>query len=396
MRDRSLIAFAMFAACGFHPTTTELATDGSISHDVDAPATTCGACAWSCVPGDPPHCGTLVPSGGAANGSDLEGTNDVTIATSIDTGDGMNMKPKLDGAVWPDVRQVNGITIFRVGNATLTGTIAVSGKLGLAIVATGTVTINGVVDATGCDPGSPIGGFAGGGPKMDGKGSGAGSGSADDGDGGGGGGNGGSGGSGGSGIDGGAAYGSADLAVTRLVGGGGAGGGTGGGGPAGGDGGAAIQIVSNVAIQVASGGGIDAGGCGGLASNDHSGGGGGAGGTILLEAPHITILGTLAVNGGGAGAGMGTGPTADGANGTLDRIPAPGGLGTTPGASGGAGAVLVGGTGTTSATASAGGGGGVGRIRFNTATGMVDVSGILSPALEDQPTTCSVGTATVH
>ncbi len=392
MRDRTVIACAMLAACGFHPTVAEQATPDAPT--TDQVGSSCGPCAWSCIPGDPPHCGSLVPSGGAVTGGDLVGSNDATITATIDTGDGMNMKPKLDGVEWTDYRQVNDVTIFRVRDATVTGTVVITGKLALAIVATGSVTIAGVLDGTSCGPGSRIGGFPGGTPHMAGLGSGGGAGSDGDGNGGGGGGNGGAGGAGGSGIAGGSAYGAADLTVAQLVGGGGGGGGTGGGGPNGGHGGAAIQIVSNVAIAIGASGGVNAGGCGGGGSTDHSGGGGGAGGTILLEAPHISLAGTLAVNGGGGGGGLGVAATRNGSNGTLDRVPAPGGLGAA-GGSGAAGGTLAGADGTTGA-ASGGGGGGIGRIRFDTSTGEVDVSGTLSPALDDHPTTCTAAPARVQ
>jgi hypothetical protein len=47
-------------------------------------------------------------------------------------------------------------------------------------------------------------------------------------------------------------------------------------------------------------------------------------------------------------------------------------------------------------TTSGGGGGGVGRIRIETASGMAQLAGLLSPAPSDQPTTATLVPATVH
>jgi hypothetical protein len=92
---------------------------------------------------------------------------------------------------------------------------------------------------------------------------------------------------------GGAAYGT--QTITPLLGGsagGGEGGNFGGGG-----GGGAIQILSSTSITIGGTGLINAGGAGGVDGNQA---GGGSGGAILLEAPTVTVAGTLAANGGGA------------------------------------------------------------------------------------------------
>jgi hypothetical protein len=65
----------------------------------------------------------------------------------------------------------------------------------------------------------------------------------------------------------------------------------------GGGGGGALQISSRTRITVAAAGIIDAGGGG--AEGRKSGAGGGSGGALLLEAPQVSVDGTLAVNGGG-------------------------------------------------------------------------------------------------
>ncbi|HEY6035715.1 MAG TPA: hypothetical protein VIV58_15680, partial [Kofleriaceae bacterium] len=140
MRYRHLIAaLAALGACTFAPAHAGGGDAGGPSDgSADGPATSnlcTTACAWGCLADPTPHCGALVPGGGAVTGTDLAGTMDVSIDTSIDTGDGMNMKPKIDGTAFTDVRQVAGITIFRGRNIHVTGDISVVGKLGLAIVA---------------------------------------------------------------------------------------------------------------------------------------------------------------------------------------------------------------------------------------------------------------------
>jgi hypothetical protein len=108
----------------------------------------------------------------------------------------------------------------------------------------------------------------------------------------------------------------------------------------------------------------------------------------LIEAPNISVIGTLAVNGGGGGGGGGG---SGGAAGSLDRNQA---SGNNNGGSGGAGGTLNGGSGSQN---SSGGGGGIGRIRFNTRAGTASVDNTkLSPSLNDSPTTCTVGPANVQ
>lgn len=175
----------------------------------------------------------------------------------------------------------------------------------------------------------------------------------------------------------------AAMAPRQLVGGcpGGHGGDGGGGFPSGGAGGnpgGAVYLLAGRSIAVA--GKVNAsgaGGVGGIEGNSSSGGGGGggAGGLIVLEAPQVTVTGSVFANGGGGGAGAGNiGDMTDngkpGSDPTTALTPASGGGGTSGGGNGGAGAA-----GTTAAAAGnkgggsdpqsggGGGGGGAGVIR---------------------------------
>lgn len=167
---------------------------------------------------------------------------------------------------------------------------------------------------------------------------------------------------------------------------------------AGGGGGGALQISSRVSISIDAAT-INAGGGGGAFGGGRGGGGGaGAGGEILLEAPQIMIVGTLAANGGGGGGG-GTGgggiPGTPGRDGTPDANPAPGGAAGTPqGAPGGAGAAGVAGAfveahiGGSGASNWGGGGGGAGRIwlRYPAATPPDLSQAVISPPAGLDPT----------
>ena len=189
-------------------------------------------------------------------------------------------------------------------------------------------------------------------------------------------------------------YGAADI--RPLVGG--SGGGTAYG--SGGGGGGAIQIVAAGSINIASGSFIAVSGAAGELSwgrgcrggtGDQSGGSGaGSGGSILLEAPSVTVAGALVSNGGGGGGGAAvqdgwyTPPL------SFALTPAPGG---DVGGAGSAGATVDGvagqpfvGTCPGTAKSAGGGGGGAGRIRINSSTGTASTSGsVISPA---QTTAC--------
>lgn len=157
-----------------------------------------------------------------------------------------------------------------------------------------------------------------------------------------------------------------------------------------GRGGGAIQLVSRTNIVVA-GNGI-------IAANGSSNGSAGSGGGILLEAPNVEILGRVVANG-AAGQGCAGSPP----HGRLDAMPAIGGpagcndgyKSTGQGGNGGAANIeadngkdmarqpnLVGAIGGQ-------GGGGIGRIRVNTVSGGLRVSGVFSP-------TASIGDLTTR
>jgi len=135
----------------------------------------------------------------------------------------------------------------------------------------------------------------------------------------------------------------------------------------GGLGGGAVFVIAGSSITVT--GVIDAsgsGGRGGRGSNTlpGGGGGGGSGGMIGLDAPSITVIGSVFANGGGGGEGGGTPSDGDpGAKPAMALTPAPGGtIGTIPGGDGGDGAAGTGLTGMNGRAGmmSVGGGGGGG------------------------------------
>jgi hypothetical protein len=218
-----------------------------------------------------------------------------------------------------------GIGAFSVGTLVVPASVTIrgTGTNALAIIASGTVTLNGIIDVGAVDSGGGPGagdggaaGTAGTGPCPGRTGSGNFFCCEACSSGGGGGGFGGSGGEGGDGgesreFDGGAGGGTCGtIQLVPLTGGsGGAGGGIATGGPSnpgpGGGGGGALQLTSAELITIGGGGGVQAGGEGGGPSNIGGGGGGGSGGGVLVEAPTVTLLtnSILAANGGGGGAG---------------------------------------------------------------------------------------------
>ena len=155
----------------------------------------------------------------------------------------------------------------------------------------------------------------------------------------------------------------------------------------GGAGGGAIQLVSRTRIAVS----------GAVAANGSSAIGGGSGGGILLEAPVVEVSGSVVANGGGGANGCGLLAIVEGADGRLDATPASGS--TAPcsssgvnGGNGGAGNIPAGGGPNNLSPPSTGGmfaghgGGGVGRIRVNTVSGGLQVTGLFSP----NPTTGTI------
>jgi hypothetical protein len=172
---------------------------------------------------------------------------------------------------------------------------------------------------------------------------------------------------------------------------GGTGGGTS-GGNVGSPGGAVALIAGGQIAIVAAGSVFASGGGGGPGSQSGTkggGGGGGSGGMIVLDAPSIQVLGTLAANGGAGGGGGDGGPGTGGGDGTTVQYttPAMGGAGQAfdKGGAGGAGfagtsvaqpgsSPLLGGNG-----GGGGGGGGAGVIWVH---GALSGSNRLSPAAE--------------
>jgi len=370
-------------------------------------------CSWGCVD-EPAHCGVLDPAGGGATSADLVSSelgmldNVTLLADATINGDGSGTITNASSSNFTHMLRGSGsIAVFRFKRLTIDGDLHLEGTKAIVLISDEPIRINGVIAATGeCgaddDAATPgPGGFAGGsGSQMWGFGLGGGGGGGSNVGGGGGGGNGGAGGSGGNNgsPNGGVVAGSDAIPV--LVGGSGGGSGGGGGGfGRGAGGGGALQLISNTSIIFGGTSGINAGGCGGDSDSrggPDGGGGGGAGGTILLEAPLITGTAILAVNGGAGGSG-GEGPDATGEQGQLARTPAVGARGgTSAGGNGAAGAVLGGsGGGNAVADDGGGGGGGIGRIRLNTRTGAIELTGEMSPALTDGPTTTTSASATV-
>lgn len=171
----------------------------------------------------------------------------------------------------------------------------------------------------------------------------------------------------------------------------------GGRGGSGGRGGGALQISAGRSIRVGatgrisvSGAGGDGGGRSSLNPTTGGGGGGGSGGGLLLEAPEVVLDGRVAANGGGGGAGTGVGPGDPGQPGGPERVPAPGGVGSTPGGGGGAGSD-AGGVAAEGLADSrgGGGGGGAGRIRINDADGVGAYPNVF-PRVESGATTLGI------
>ncbi len=219
-------------------------------------------------------------------------------------------------------------------------TLTITGSQPLVIRATGTVTINGTIQASGTagsdgvtstsagvgGPGGPGGGSGGAGsysasvgqvPATTGTGAGPGAGGTAW-SGGGGGGHA-LVGSSGNNAAGGAAYGS--PSITPLTTGSGAGGGSGGfncGGGGGGGGGGYVQISATTISVGAAGQILVNGGNGGSdGTGNCGGGGGGSGGSIHLRARTLTVAGTLSSTGGTGGTSTYTTP---GAAGSVGRI----------------------------------------------------------------------------
>jgi hypothetical protein len=358
-------------------------------------------CTWGCVTNGGPHCGVPQPAGGAVTSMDVTDDSqlgDITFVSDFDIdGDsgaiGPLRPPGMMGPVGGIDYEIRGnVAVFRFRSLTIgTGRkIRFRGSHPIALVATGSMTIAGDLDASAArsfaGPGGAVGGQAQMAATGDGAGS-AGEGNNGDASGGGGGGHGAIGGAGGGSLMalptvGGVMF--DDATITNLAGGGGGGGGGGGNANQGGAGGGAVQLV---ALTIAMSGTINAGGGGGRHGGVGAGGaGGGAGGTILIEGRTVSLLPMcfLAVNGGGGGGG-GNGASAgnDGSDGDLEMTSALGGAGAAgDGGDGGAGTMLAGSPGERAGTNGGGGGGGsVGWIRVNAQSAQIDSAVATSPAL---------------
>lgn len=373
---------------------------------------TVATCDLGCAPGGA-RCGEMVPSNVTATLLSA-GTRDLSVDAS-----GAAFDTSTCAAVSVDsmvVAQSGGpeLCVLVVHNVRIEGILSITGRRPLAIIASGDVEIDGVIDVSAqlARPG-PGGGNGGTPSARSGAGAAPGAGGehvgtyADGGGGGGGycgvGGDGGSGstvpfargGVGGMRID--------PRELSPLVGG--SGGGVGPGGePAtggrgnsglGGGGGGAVQISSPVRIRIF--GSIVAGGGGGIGgrnsdlyTNWGAGGGGGSGGAVLLEAPEIEIGGRLVATGGAGASSGGSGFVGINGEDGLGLDPASGGLASASatenysaagGDSGGGTAVdgLDGESNAYNGSNGGGGGGGAGCLVLRTPGG-VDPGGARSPS----------------
>ena len=159
-----------------------------------------------------------------------------------------------------------------------------------------------------------------------------------------------------------------------------------------GNGGGAVYFIANVSITVASTGAVNAsgeGGGGGALSATGGGGGGGSGGLVGFDTPALTISGSVYANGGGGGEASGNSSSGSaGGDPASPTTAAPGGtLGSNFGSDGGAGSAgskLTGDPGSTTCTggcttptSGGGGGGGAGIIKLyrdNSASGGGQIS----------------------
>lgn len=389
----------VLGACGFslRPVSDQLDDGGSDASTRD---------------GDAPRIVPLhVPPGGQAPGS-----GDLVVTAAIDTGaltvDGAALPTGVTFDSWTQPGGVE-LAVLHVDSLTVpTGAeVRVTGSRALVVVAANDITIHGTLlggarrDVAGPGGAAPDLGDGRGSPGAhagtyrDSGGSGAGF-AAD----------GGIGGAGGTTcpppattVGTGVLYGDPQLAILHA----GSGGGTAflascGVRPAG-AGGGAIQLTSSTRVVI--NGGVDVGGGGGgggrsLTSgncNMGAGSGGGSGGSIVLQAPNVTVAGTLTANGGAGGSSAGD-PNGDnqvpvehgvdgqdGGRSDVAAMPGPDvGFWSSAGGAGGARNSPAGGGASNSDCDGNGGGGGgaVGRIVIAVAptTGVVTMTGTDSPA----------------
>jgi len=265
-----------------------------------------------------------------------------------------------------------GVCAIVATSITFNAVITFTGSRPVVVLATDSIIVDGMLDA------SSRRGVSTGAGEWSGCGAGLSPGS----------GGGGAGGSlGGVGGDGGGGVGIGGTAAAVMPFGmhGGCPGQTGGGalGGAGGHGGGAVYLIAS-SIQIGASGTIRANGAGGSGgATSAGGGGGGSGGLIGFDAMQVTNQGTVFANGGGGGEGASsTGNLGDFGDDPMSATnPALGGALSTSGGDGGAGAAgaLVGGPGGTGVAggASGGGGGGAGVVKV---FGAASLTGTVSPA----------------
>jgi len=326
---------------------------------------------------------TFAPSNVAC--IDPIGTWDLTTSTSYNTDTGMvstgaapvsSLVSQTGGG---NVRVVS-VTSFSVGSGT---SLRITGSLPLIVLVHGDATVVGMIDSSadfevpgpggnanecGTQLGNGESGLVGGTTGGGGGGASFGGGGRP-------------GGNGGAGAAGGGNSGNVATSFTLAPLRGGCRGGSGGNGTApagvGGAGGGAIEIAARDQIIVT--GMVHGGGGGGRGATGGGvgGGGGGSGGAVLLEAPGVSVMGSLCANSGAAAGGAGQ--TAAGVAGqdASCTSAAVGGSGATNAGDGGNGTHLAtmpgnGTSGSGSGTGGGGGGGGAGVIRVRgalTATG---------------------------
>lgn len=380
---RLVFALAL-AGCGFEHGAASLASDSSgddmtvIDGSIDSTTIQPGAEPTPCMPNFLDMCGQPAAT------STLDAAGIDSINTDTD--------PRCR-----TLTQTNGgdVCLVYVTSASISGQLIATGSRPLAIAASSTITISGVIDVSSRRSDGKTG------PGMDGACSFAATPEMDAGGAGGAAGGsfgavGGAGGHGDSdtslGNDGDGAPGGAGAPIALTVLRGGCRGQTGANesanGNAGGTGGrsgGALYLYAASSITLTSTGVIRASGAGGNGGQAQAGGGGGGtGGMVVIESPQIALAGVIAANGGGGGEGGGrignTNVTGQpGADGTATTAAAPGGMGSDNrfgyGGPGGAASTAAG-AGTSSVIGGGGGGGSVGIIHF---IGASTVTGTVTP-----------------
>jgi hypothetical protein len=281
------------------------------------------------------------------------------------------------------IPQTNGDPICAIAGTTITvtATTTVEGSRPLMLIATDTITVSNKLDVASAILGTHLGPGANSslcGPTVNGS-----PGTLNGGAGGAPGGSfatpGGGGGAGHSTAGGAGAAAPANPAQAATVLRGGCPGGTGGSsalggtGGAGGAGGGAVYLYAKQAIMI--GAELRASGAAGRRGmmTSGGGGGGGSGGMVVLEAPAISVPGTINVNGGGGGEGARAGNGNDGRDDRdWDEAPTGGAGASSDGGDGGDGAFRTtaaepgnnAGGGSGGGAAGGGGGGGAGALRY--------------------------------